>query len=72
MFAGSDRMQYFTFELFSIFAISLCSKMYLFSNEESNNSIVSAGYYIISGTMKKLHPEYSAMLVSDPLQCQEG
>jgi hypothetical protein len=29
-------------------------------------------YYILVGTQEKLNPEASAMLVSDPIQCQEG
>jgi hypothetical protein len=29
-------------------------------------------YYIMVGTQEKLDPEASAMLVSDPVQCQEG
>ena len=26
----------------------------------------------MTGTTKKSHPEFSAMLVSDPIQCQQG
>lgn len=26
----------------------------------------------MTGTIKKSHPDFSAMLVSDPIQCQEG
>ncbi|VDM49925.1 unnamed protein product [Toxocara canis] len=32
----------------------------------------ASGYYIITGTTRKLHPEFSAMLVGDPVQCQQG
>ncbi|PIO65744.1 hypothetical protein TELCIR_12567, partial [Teladorsagia circumcincta] len=30
------------------------------------------GYFLIAGVQQKLPPMYSAMLVSDPIQCQEG
>uniref|UniRef100_A0A1I7XVN6 ADP-ribosyl cyclase/cyclic ADP-ribose hydrolase n=1 Tax=Heterorhabditis bacteriophora TaxID=37862 RepID=A0A1I7XVN6_HETBA len=30
------------------------------------------GFFLIVGSEKKLPPTYSAMLVSDPIQCQEG
>ncbi|KAK5975122.1 hypothetical protein GCK32_017940, partial [Trichostrongylus colubriformis] len=30
------------------------------------------GYFLIAGAQQKLPPMYSAMLVSDPIQCQEG
>uniref|UniRef100_A0A0N5A9P6 MAM domain-containing protein n=1 Tax=Syphacia muris TaxID=451379 RepID=A0A0N5A9P6_9BILA len=39
----------------------------VFGTEET-----ASGYFIMTGTIKKSHPDFSAMLVSDPIQCQEG
>ncbi|VDD89021.1 unnamed protein product [Enterobius vermicularis] len=39
----------------------------IFGTEDTAN-----GYFIMTGTTKKSHPEFSAMLVSDPIQCQQG